>query len=162
MKALVRLGGRKLGTLVRLPAFTLLWLLPAWVGMGVAAAAVSLLPFSRLARLFGRNIGPVALMPLAGEEQLRRARQIRTTVALVARHAIGRSDCVPQALLAVAMCRIHGVPAAVHFGLAKVKARGPEGDLDAHAWVVCGPVAIAGGTSFGEFTPVSCFVSGLE
>lgn len=147
---------RKFMSLVRLPAFVLAWLLPAWILMGLAALALRLVPVRRLAPLFGRGIGAVGFVPLLPAARWRRADEVRRTIALAARYAPFRSNCFPQALVAQALCRLFRLPFAMHFGVRTAQ----EGGLAAHAWVVSGPVAISGGNaSFLHYSVVGCFVS---
>ena len=149
----------KLRTLRALPTFTLAWLLPAWAAMGAAALALRILPFGRLARLFGPNIGAVGYVPIATPLQQRRAAAIRAAVAVAAAYSPLRSDCVPQALVGLLLCRLHRVPAALHIGAAFCESgtSGPR-RLKAHAWLVSGRVPVTGSIS-DAYSPLSCFVS---
>lgn len=143
----------KLATARAQPPGVLLWLAPVWLLLAGAALTIRLVPFRRFARHLGSPVGPVALLPLAGEGDLRRARRLAAAIGIAARYAPFRSNCYPQALVAVLLCRLHRLPFALHFGAV----RGPAA-LEAHAWVMCGRVAVAGGAvSFARFTPVACF-----
>jgi len=152
---------RKFGSLVRLPTFVLIWLLPAWVMMGLAALALRLVPVRRLAPLFGRGIGAVGFVPLLPPARRDRADAVRRTILLAARYAPFRSNCFPQALVAQAFCRLFRLPFAMHFGVRTGRTSEAErAQFAAHAWVVSGPVAISGGNaSFAAYSTVGCFVS---
>ena len=141
----------------RMPPSDKALLLMAFAALVIAAPLLRLVPFSRLAPLFGRPIGPVAWMPLLDARQSRRAQAIRRAVRRAARLSPFRRDCLPQALAGAALCRFFAVPAAVHLGVRK-----SGSTLEAHAWVCSGGVAVAGGQSFAAFTVVSCFALGVK
>lgn len=149
---------RKLRTLRGLPWPVIGWLVPAWVMIGLSATAIALVPFHRLASLFGR--AGSAPMPTLNEAQQRRAAMIAKTIAIAARYAPFRSDCYPRALTAALMCRFWRLPYALYFGLAAELADGAStGGFRAHAWVTSGAVTLTGGAhSFARYRVVSCFV----
>lgn len=150
----------KMATLVRQPLFVLLWLAPIWIMIGLAAAAIRLVRLKRLAPVLGRNVGPTALVPLATAKQIERALRIKHVLAMAAKFAPFRSDCYPQAIVAQLMCRLYGLPSAAHFGVRLEGGQTELPELLAHAWVVCGRVAICGRhESFRKFTVVGCFAS---
>lgn len=148
---------RKLAAARRQPVFVLLWLVPAWILIGLSSAVIALVPFRRIAPWLGVNLGAVAHRPPGTAAQQRRASLIGRTVGLAAHYASFRADCFPQALAARILCGLWRVPYAVHFGVAL----GGEGEakMRAHAWVSCGDVVVSGGAgSFAAHTPVACFV----
>lgn len=158
MKVLSKALRRKGGTAIQLPLAVLALMPLAWLMIGFASAAIALVPFRRLAPLLGRNLGATSLMPIVPIRVLPRAVQIRTAIAIAAKYAPFRSDCLPQALVAATLCRWGRVPYAVHFGAALANQES-RGKLLAHAWVQAGPVAITGGTpSFRTYGVVACFV----
>lgn len=151
---------RKLRTLRGLPWPVIGWLVPAWLMIGLSAAAIAVVPFRRLAALFGRGVDSGSPMPTLDSAQQQRAAMIGRTVALAARYAPFRSDCYPRALAAALMCRLWRLPYALYFGLAAELPEGasPSG-FSAHAWVTSGPVMLTGGAqSFARYRVVSCFV----
>ncbi len=152
----VRSPVSKLGGFVRMPIREKALLAVAWGLIGLAAGLLHLLPFRRLAPLLGVPIGAVACLPLASKRQLYRAHAVRRAILRAARVAPFRADCLPQALVAAALCRALGVPAATHLGVRLDQGAEP---IAAHAWVACGPVAVTGGHGFQSYTPVACFVS---
>lgn len=151
---------RKATTARRLPLFVLLWLVPAWILIGLSSAAIAFVPFRRLASLLGTNLGAVTHQPDCSAAQQHRATRLRTVIGIAARHAPFRSNCLPQAFAARILCGIWRVPCALHLGLAK----GEDGQaLIAHAWTACGTVTITGGArSFTRYKAVSCFLSGAK
>lgn len=150
---------RKGRTAMRQPLSVIALLPVAWTLIGLSSAAIALRPFKRIAPLLGRNLGATSLVPLADERALRRATRIGRAVTIAAKYAPFRSNCLPQAMAAALLCRAGRVPYAAHLG-ASVSEPDKQGELVAHAWVQCGPVAITGGAgSFQRYGVVACFVS---
>lgn len=147
---------RKLRTLISLPVFTLVWLFPVWVLLGLCRLAILTVPLHRMAPFYGEDIGICPWVPLATPQEISRARDIRRTVGLAAGYSPWTANCYPQALAARVMMGIYGLPYAIHFGL-RSDAGGRK--IGAHAWVVCGPVPVTGGQSFGSYTVVRSFTA---
>lgn len=156
-RAVMLLG--KLRSVGRLP-LPLVALIPvAWLLIGAAGTLVAVVPFRRIAPLLGRNLGAAALAPIGSPNELGRAVLIARAISFAARYMPLRSDCLPQAIAGVALCRLLRVPYAAYFG-ASTFVPEREGQLLAHAWLQCGPVVITGGRgSFGAYGVVACFVS---
>ena len=147
---------RKLRTAMSLPLFTLLWLGPVWCLLGVCRLAILTLPLRWMSGFYGVDVGVCPWSPLATPQQISRARAIRRTIGLAAGYSPWVANCYPQALTARILMGLYRVPYAIHFGLRRdEKTR----EMLAHAWVVCGPVSVTGGQSFGRFTVVRSFVS---
>jgi len=137
-------------------AFTLVWLFPAWLLLGIYRALILTLPLKRMAPFYGEDIGVATWIPLAGPDDIRRAMDIRSTVAIASRYCPWTANCYPKALAARSLLRLYRVPHAIYFGLAREPA---TGDLAAHAWVMAGPVAVSGGgASFGRYRVVRMFL----
>ena len=143
-----------LGGFARMPWADKAMLSAAWLLLALAAAALRLFPFRRLAPLLGEALGPTASIPVLGERDADRARLIRRSVVRAARIAPFRSDCLPQALAGAVLCRALRLPATVFFG---VRLEGSAPRMAAHAWLCTGPVAVTGGQSFDSFTVVAAF-----
>lgn len=127
--------------------------------MGIAALTLHIVPFRCIAALLGRQAGAVSLRPDARPADIDRALHIRRTIALAAKYAPFRADCLPQAIVSVMLCRLLSVPYAAHFGCQIGSAATGDAAMTAHAWVVCGPVAISGGNhSFSRYRTVACWV----
>ncbi len=148
---------RKWHTWRSLPHRVRLLLLPAWLMLGVARLLIRAVPFRHLARQLGQPDGTAPWVPLVTPPQAARASQIRRVVMLAARLSPWQANCLPQALCAHVLLRLHGVPHALYFG---VQRRADDATLQAHAWTASGPVHVTGGASFGQFTVVSVFVWG--
>jgi hypothetical protein len=134
--------------------FRRFWFAPVWAMLGLARIAILILPFETIARRCGRNHGPCAWLPLVEPTQRGRARQVRDVIEAVAPRTPWRSDCLPQALVAIALLRLYRVPYAMCLGLAPGTGR----PFAAHAWVDAGGVPVSGGRSFASFAVVACFV----
>ncbi|MDP1738009.1 MAG: lasso peptide biosynthesis B2 protein [Caulobacter sp.] len=151
---------RKLATALRLPLFVWLWLPPATMAMAMASLAIRCVPFRRLAQGFGQDVGAGAVEQSAGRRRSERALLIRQIITTVGGNAPFRSDCFPQALVAILLCRIYRLPYALYFGVALTGEQGDGArDLKAHAWVMSGEVAVSGGrTSFRKFRTLACYI----
>jgi len=139
---------------LRLPAFTQLWFIPVWLLLGMARVMILIISFPRLARTFGHPLGVAAWVPLADTRQRARARQVGRAIRVAARYTPWTSNCFPQALAARLLLAMYRVPCTLCFGLVR-----EAGTVKAHAWIVCGPVAVTGGASFGHYTVVGAFAS---
>jgi len=147
---------RKARNFRRHSAFVRSWLLPAWLMLGVSRALILLVSFRRLAPRLGAHAGVDPWVPLLDEMQEARALEIGRAVRLAARYTPWQSSCFPQAVAARLLLGLYRIPYALYFGLA----RDPENtDMKAHAWVAAGRVRVTGGTGFGQFTVVGCFVA---
>lgn len=152
-------AARKLKTFRALSVAEKLLLPPVFLMIILSSLTIAWLPFRRLSALFGRHLGAIALVPLATDEQHRRAVMFRRAIALASAYVPGRSDCYPQAIAAVLLCRWSGLPYALHFGAAPPDSEAALRGFLAHAWVTCGKVAITGGRSFDRCSPLACYVS---
>ncbi len=147
---------RKLAVARRQPGFVLLWLFPAWLLIGLSSAMIALVPFRRIAPLLGVNLGAVAHRPACTPHQIVRARRIGMTVSIAAGYAPFRSNCLPQAMAAKALCALWRVPCAVLLGIERERT---TRELRAHAWTSCGDAVPTGGAhSFATHAVLSCFV----
>jgi hypothetical protein len=161
---------RKVRSFAGLPLFTKVWLVPAWLELGLSRALILVVPFRTLAPRLGTAQGIAANVPLLTPAQEARARAIGRTIRLAARYTPWTSNCFPQAVVARTMLGMHGIPYAIHFGLMPAEPRGggvhthapdPRGGapttMRAHAWVVAGRVPVTGGHSFHRYTVVGVF-----
>lgn len=152
---MIRRLSRKLKSFGALPLFTKLWLLPVWVMLAIARAAVLLLPFRRIAPLLGADRGTAAHVPLLPPVGQDRALVIGRTVRLAAAYAPWQANCFAQAIVAAILLRLYGLPYTIFFGLRR--ASPPETGMQAHAWTSAGRVAVTGGEGFGGYTVVGAF-----
>ena len=147
---------RKTRSFWQLSLFIKLWLLPAWLLLGISRAAILGLSFKRLAPWLGHRDDLAPWVPILDETQEATALEISRTVRLAAHYTPWESNCFPKAITARLLLGLYGIPYALYLGLTK----GPDGqELRAHAWLASGRVWVTGGHSFGRFTVVGCFVS---
>jgi hypothetical protein len=124
-----------------------------------AAIQLRLSPTGSLLRAMGQSVGAVACAPLVDAREEARARLVRRSIRRAARVSPLRSDCLPQALAAATLCRWLTVPAALHLGVRRETKGQGRRQLEAHAWVTAGRVAVSGGDGFDSFVAVACFLS---
>lgn len=147
---------RKLRAWQRLPGFVRAWLVPVWLLLGMAKLLIFSVTFRRLAPHLGHAAGASAFLPLLTPTHQDRARLISRAVQTAARYTPWNSNCFPQAVVARVLLGIYGIPYTLCFGLMRDAA---SGEIQAHAWVIAGPVAVTGGHSFERFTVVGVFTS---
>lgn len=157
-RSLIRLGSilRKFRSAARLGLACVALVGLAWFLLWAARIAIALCPLRFLARLYGRDCGASAYIPLACDADIARACQIGTAIALAAKYSPSSANCYPQALLARLLLWISDVPHALFFGIERGSS---SSDLKAHAWVMVGPVPVAGGHGFEHHAVVRCYVS---
>jgi len=135
--------------------FVKAWFIPTWVILISAKLAIRLIPFKRIAPLLGRSKGTACSIPLLTRSQTRRAKLVASVISSAARYVPSDSNCYPEALTAVLLLRLYGIPYAFFFGLK----RDPSSDsFKAHAWAASGTVRLTGGGGFDEYTVVGCFI----
>lgn len=125
-----------------------------WLMLGIARLLVLVVPFRRLAPLLGNSLPllPVSIPVSQGQAQV--ARHWAGVIRSASRWTPWLSNCFAQALVACWLMRWYRVPCLLCFGL-----RRQDGELQAHAWVMAGPVAVSGGNGFTEYALVGCFMS---
>jgi len=128
------------------------WLLiRAWLLLGIARLAVKVVPFSRLARRLGvpRTESPVEIPP----HQMDEARRTRWAVSTAARHTMWRSNCLSQAIAAKYLLHGSGIDSTLYLGASfEAGIR-----LEAHAWLRCGSIYVAGEAGRQRFAPLGIF-----
>ncbi|USJ02802.1 lasso peptide biosynthesis B2 protein [Xanthomonas prunicola] len=155
MPATVARCRRMLAAFGRLPRFERLLLVPAWILLGLARAAVRWLGFRRLAHWVGDQVAVPPALPRLDTRAQRRAMQIGRTVRLAARHTPWDSNCLAQALAAHYLLGLFRVAHLLCLG---VTHSDDDGQLQAHAWVLAGSTRVTGGRTAERFTRVGCFV----
>jgi transglutaminase superfamily protein len=119
-------------------------LLQATLLLGLASAAVALLPFRRAIR-FGS-------VPLA-RRRPQSVEGIVWAVKAAARRMPWRNACIEQGLAAQRMLRRGGNDAVLHYGARHAK----SGKLEAHVWVSIAGEAVIGGEEAAGFAEISTF-----
>lgn len=147
---------RKARNFARRPRFEQSWFVPAWLLLGACRFVILFVPFRKLAPHLGRHAGVAPWVPLAAPAAEARALAISRVIQLAANHTPWESNCFPQAVTARLLLGLYGIPYCIFFG---VNRKPGDTSMQAHAWVASGKIRVTGGTSFGQFTVVSCFVS---
>jgi hypothetical protein len=114
--------------------------------LAVARAAVVALPFRVLARRLGarqaETLTTGAVDPAPG--------RVSWAIAVAARRAPWRTQCLEQAIAAKAMLKRRGVESTLYLGVA-------QNPIEAHAWVRVGDRNVTGGSDVGRFAVVASF-----
>lgn len=147
---------RKTRNFLRRPLSMQLSFVPVWCLLGIAKLLIFVLPFRRLAAGLGAFSGVAPWVPLIGQRQEMRARAIGRLLRWTARYAPWDANCFVQAIVARWLLGLFGIPHGLYLGLMRDNERG---ELQAHAWVAAGRVGVSGGSSFGRWSVVGCFVS---
>lgn len=122
----------------------------ATLALAVAALAIALFPFRRIAAIAGRR--PVG-SPAAEGDCAQTVRQVRWAIGACARRVPWRAKCFEQGLAAQWMLRQRCVPATLHYGVARRDDRA----LVAHVWIKAGPIDVVGCEISGGFSELARF-----
>jgi hypothetical protein len=123
----------------------------AYILLGLARLAINTVKFETLLRRLGASgFETPAEVPLA---HLVEARRIAWAVRSASRYTPWKSNCFPQAIAAKFLLRRRGIGSTLYLGAA-FKART---ELEAHAWLRCGPLYITGGAGYTHFGTVGIF-----
>lgn len=154
---------QKCATAISQPPLFFVWLAPAWVLLGISRLIINTAPFKHYAHRLGVLDGTAPRTPLITRQQEARARIISSTIKVAAKYSPWEANCFPQAMAARCLLGLYNIPYALFFGLRREADSNGNSDaenaLKAHAWIVCGPVIVTGGASFGQYQTVGCFVS---
>jgi hypothetical protein len=128
------------------------WLfLQAFILLGVARLAINIVKFETLVRQLGISwFETPADIPLA---YLNEARRVAWAVRSASRYTPWKSNCFPQAIAAKYLLRWRGIQSTLYLGAA-FKART---ELEAHAWLRCGPLYVTGGPGHVHFGTLGIF-----
>lgn len=134
-----------------------LWLLPAWLLLGLSRLAVLLLPFRRLAAAFGGRSESSFWLPLLDRREEAVALRLGRAIRSASRYTPWSSNCFAQALSARILLGLHRVPCMLFFGVSRDR---DSARMVAHAWVAAGRIRVTGGDGFVHHTVVASFASG--
>ena len=128
------------------------WLLvQAYLLLGVTRLAINTVKFERLAKRLGAS--GVETAQEISPEQLQAAQQVAWAVRTASSYTPWKSNCFPQAMTAKMLLRQRGIASTLYLGAA-FKART---ELEAHAWLRCGPLLVTGGAGHLRFGTVGIF-----
>ena len=119
-------------------------LLRATVLLGLASAAVSVLPFRMAIRLGSVRLG----------RQTGSIEECVWAVEAAARRIPWRAMCIEKGLAVQRMLRSRGVEAILHYG---ARHHRETGNLEAHVWVMVDSQPIVGGAEAPEFAPIATY-----
>lgn len=120
----------------------------AVVALAASALMVALLPFRRVTG----SVRPLRGETADPETQALLARRVAWAVAAAGRRVPWRAKCLEQGVAAHWLLRRRGVPAVLHYGVAR-----QPGGLLAHAWVRAGAIDVVGCENAGDFTELAQF-----
>lgn len=139
----VRLRGRSVADR-QLLAEAMLWL-------GLARAAILVIPFRWTTRLFALRSGDAdALLDQPSRDI---AHRIGWALRIAAARSPWRSTCLAQALAGTAMLRRRRIPATLAMGVAK--SADEQRSLEAHAWLSCQGTIITGANGYEKYSVVA-------
>lgn len=121
--------------------------------LGLARLAITTVPFARLTRLLG--VPGIESAPDVPTPELDAARRIAWAVRTASRYTPWKSNCLPSAIAAKYLLGRRGIASTLYLGAA-FKART---ELEAHAWLRCGPLFVTGGPGHLRFGTVAVFGS---
>jgi hypothetical protein len=150
-----RAVARKFGLLARLPPRRRRLLIEAGSALVVARIVIATLPFPRIARWLGPFTAPDIISPMKYASQADRDMLHGVAWALVtaARNLPGETRCLAQAIAGRAMCRRRGLASVVHMGAEP----GQRTDIETHAWLDSGGVALTGYPLPAAIVEIGCF-----
>ncbi len=131
--------------------FALIWLVLAHYRLRLCSPSSD----ARLIQRVGKLSSTGTFVPLTDERQVNRARVIGRILSKAADSAPWHCNCYVQALTVSWFLRRLAIPYALFLGVKRDLTADP---LHAHAWVCCGPVYVAGGDGFAEFSVLGCYV----
>ena len=127
------------------------WLVvEATCALGIAALAIALFPFRRIAASAGRR---PAGTDLEEAERAQIVRQVRWAVVACARRVPWRAKCFEQGLAAQWMLRRRRIGATLFYGIRRVE----DGALAAHVWLRAGALDVIGCENEDEFSELARF-----
>lgn len=122
--------------------------------LGLARAAVMILPFRWLAGILGqREKSAAAKIETSAALPASQIRRIAWAVRRIACHTPWRSNCLAKAVAGRFMLRRRQIASTLYFGMIKDS----EGRLAAHAWLKSGDVVLTGGSNLDRYTIVATF-----
>ena len=150
-------AGRKIRSAAALTVFELTLVLPVFCLLGVARAAILLLPFARYARSFGKQGTSTPMSVALSDKQIQRIRQIGRVVRSTANVTPWRSLCLAQAMVAAFLLRIARIPHRTYFGVRPADESQSNDPFAAHSWVRCEDYNVTGGQNVSSYTVVNIF-----
>ncbi len=128
------------------------WLfIEAYILLGMARLRINTITFHVIVKSLGTSGFETPAEETA--EHLAEARRIAWAVQTASCYTPWKSNCFPQAIAAKTLLRRKDIPSTLYLGAA-FKART---ELEAHAWLRCGPLYVTGGAGHRQFGTVGIF-----
>jgi hypothetical protein len=140
----VTTGSTSIARLRRLSGRQKRLLLRAVLLLGLASAAVALLPFRIAVRFGSLRLGSGKVSP----------NECIWAVEAAARRLPWRTMCIEKGLAVQRMLRSGGVDAVLHYG---ARHHLQTGRLEAHVWVTVDGRAVIGGAEAADFAPIATY-----
>lgn len=125
----------------------------AFVLLGMARAAILLLPFRRITRILGLAQGETPSVPPV--DMTVDPTDVGWAVQAAATRTHWESACLAQALTGMVILSRRGIGTTLYLGVAKDESN-PE-TMTAHAWLRCGDIILTGAGGVERFSAISSF-----
>jgi hypothetical protein len=139
------------GNFLRRPLRDQWLILQAFVLLISARLMIDHVPFSRLTGYLGKH--QTESPHEIAESHMREARRIAWVVHSVSRHTPLAGNCLSKALVAKYLLSRRGIASTLYLGVA-LKTRS---ELEAHAWLRCGPIYVTGEAGRRHFNTLGIF-----
>jgi hypothetical protein len=128
-------------------------LFQALVALWMAAFWVRCMPFRRLALRLGDSGRESELGMSEGQEAW--VGDVEWAIRVLAGRLIPKPTCLMQAAAAKVILDRRGIPATVYLGVRPAAGDGRQ--VDAHAWLRCGPRIVTGKLEASRYSPLAWF-----
>lgn len=117
----------------------------------ITRLAILLVPFRQLAKTL--VTGNTSLDNTLPVDSALLIEEIGLAVTRVSRFTPWRCMCLEQGLMAKVLLWQRGIPSTLVFGVANQS----EGEMTAHAWLLCEKKVVVGAKGMEEFSPIATF-----
>ena len=121
--------------------------------LGLARAAVLVLPFRWVALALGQKRNAAFEESETDVLPKAKVRRIAWAVKYVGRHTPWQSNCLAQAIAGRFMLKRRRIAGTIYFGMIKDSV----GELEAHAWLRSGDIILTGGSDLDRYAIVATF-----
>jgi hypothetical protein len=122
-----------------------LLLIRATANLGLKFLSLKLFPFRE--HFGGPEAADCGEAPPLSAAELETARLVGWAVRSMSRYTPWESKCLVQSLAARDMLLAEGISSSIHIGVDKAR----SGELEAHAWLRCGPLILTGAEEHSRF-----------
>lgn len=143
----------KVKSFFRLSVSDRLLVAESFVLLGLARAAVIVVPFRWLASVLGHKKNAVSVESEPEILPTPKMRRIAWAVKYVGRHTLWQSNCLAQAVAGRLMLKRRRISSTIYFGMIKDS----DGEITAHAWLKSGKLILTGGDDLEGYVIVAAF-----